>query len=206
MSVRALRRRPDNIIDRWDDPSYQSVMVYDGKPVEVEVTQEGASGKPVLHVIATSERIVPGLKSALTHALERMLGLRIDLSKFYDFVKEEKKLYELSRRFLGLKPPRFFNRYEALANSFACQQLSLIVGIVLLNRLAMRCGLPFEKGGATVYTFPQPERVARLHPGTFRKMGFSRRKGRALAELSQGGLSGNWSISKGLKLSTTKRR
>ncbi len=37
-----------------------------------------------------------------------------------------------------------------------------------------------------VYTFPQPERVARLHPGTFRKMGFSRQKGRALAELSQG--------------------
>jgi 3-methyladenine DNA glycosylase/8-oxoguanine DNA glycosylase len=129
-------------------------MVYDGKPVEVEVTQEGASGKPVLHVIATSERIVPGLKSALTHALERMLGLRIDLSKFYDFVKEEKKLYELSRRFLGLKPPRFFNRYEALANSFACQQLSLIVGIVLLNRLAMRCGLPFEKVGRRSILFP----------------------------------------------------
>src|SRR5512135_2651056 len=98
----ALRRRSGNIIDRWDDSSYQRVMVFDGKPVEVVVTQKDTSGKPVLHIIATSETIGSGLKSTLTDALERMLGLRIDLSKFYNFVKGEKKLRELSRRFLGL--------------------------------------------------------------------------------------------------------
>ncbi len=148
--------------------------------------QKGTLDKPILHVAATSETIGPGLKLAVTHVLERMLGLRVDLSKFYDFVKREKKLYELSQRFLGLKPPRFPSLFEALVNAFACQQLTLIVGILLLNRLAMKAGLPFEKDGSTVYTFPQPERVARLHPETFRKLGFSEQKGRALAELSQG--------------------
>jgi DNA-3-methyladenine glycosylase II len=181
----ALRRRPDNMIDRWDDQAYQRVMVHDGKPVAVEVTQTGTLDKPILHVTATAETIGRGLKSTLTHALDRMLGLGIDLSKFYDFAKGDTRLYELSRRFLGLKPPRFLNLFEALVNAFACQQLSLTVGILLINRLAIRCGLPFKKEGSTVYTFPQPERVARLRPGTFRKMGFSRQKGRALAELSQ---------------------
>ena len=182
----ALRRRPDNIIDRWDGQAYKRVMIYDGKPVEVEVAEQGPSERPTLLIKATAETVGPGLKSTLTHALERMLGLRIDLSSFYDFVKTDTRLYQLSRRFLGLKPPRFLSLFETLVNAFACQQLTLVVGILLLNRLAMRCGMPFKKGNSTVYTFPQPERVARLHPGTFRKMGFSRQKGRALAELSQG--------------------
>ena len=181
----ALRRRPDNIIDRWNGQAYSRAMLFNGKPVEVEVTQKGTLDKPILHVTATSEMIVPQLKPAITRALERMLGLRIDLSKFYNFVRGERELYELSRRFLGLKPPRFPILFEALINAFACQQLTLTVGILLLNRLAMKAGLPFEKEGSTVYTFPQPERVARLHPETFRKLGFSRQKGRALAELSQ---------------------
>ncbi len=181
----ALRRRPDNIIDRWDDKGYHRVMVFNGKPVEVEVKQNGSLDKPILHVTATAERIGPGLRSNVTSGLERLLGLRIDLATFYDFVRGEKKLYELSRRFLGLKPPRFLNLFEALVNAFACQQLTLIVGILLLNRLAMKSGLPFKQEGSTVYSFPLPERVARLHPETFRRLGFSRQKGRALAELSK---------------------
>jgi DNA-3-methyladenine glycosylase II len=181
----ALRRRPDNIIDRWDGQSYRRVIALEGKPVEVELTEAGTSEKPVLHVTATAETIGPELKSTLTHVLERLLGLRVDLSKFYDFVKGDPKLDELSRQFLGLKPPRFLSLFEALVNAFACQQLSLIVGILLLNRLAVKCGLPFKRGSSTVYTFPQQERVARLHPETFRKMGFSRQKGRSLTELSR---------------------
>ncbi len=181
----ALRRRPDNIIDRWEDHSYRRVIVCDGKPVEVGATQTGASDHPILHVTATAETIGPRLKSTLPRTLERMLGLRIDLSAFYGFAKGDSKLHELSQRFLGLKPPRFLNLFEALVNAFACQQLSLVVGILLLNRLATKCGLSFETGSSTVYTSPLPERVARLHPETFQKLGFSRQKGRALAELSQ---------------------
>lgn len=173
------------MIDRWKDQAYHRVMVFEGKPVEVEVAQNGSIHKPVLHVIATAETTIPGLKSSITHALERTLGLRIDLSKFYEFAKSERTLNELCRRFLGLKPPRFPSLFETLVNAFACQQLTLTVGIILLNRLAMKCGLPFKQGDLTFFAFPQPERVARLRPATFRKLGFSRQKGRALAELSQ---------------------
>ena len=181
----ALRRRPDNSIDRWDGQTYQRAIAYEGKPVEIEATQRGSLHRPTLRVTATAEKIVPGLKPAIAHALEGMLGLRVDLSSFYEFARTDRNLSELSHRFLGLKPPRFPTLFEALVNAFACQQLTLTVGILLLNRLAVKCGLPFKKEGSTVYTFPQPERVARLHPETFRKLGFSRQKGRALSELSQ---------------------
>ena len=42
----------------------------------------------------------------------------------------------LAARMRGLKPPRFPTVFEALVNGVACQQLSLAVGIHLLNRLA----------------------------------------------------------------------
>ncbi|MGA2518402.1 MAG: DNA-3-methyladenine glycosylase 2 family protein [Thermodesulfobacteriota bacterium] len=181
----ALRRRSENIVDRWDGQAYRRVMAYDGKPVEVEITQKGTLDRPILQVTTTAEKIVPQLKPSIARALERMMGLRIDLSKFYEFAKGEKRLYELSQRFVGLKPPRFPSLFEALVNAFACQQLTLTVGILLLNRLAMKAGLPFKRGESTVYAFPQPERVERLHLETFRNLGFSRQKGRALIELSQ---------------------
>jgi DNA-3-methyladenine glycosylase II len=181
----ALRRRPDNIIDRWDGQAYHRVMVYDGKPAEVEVIQKGTFDSPILQITVTTEKVASGLKPAITGMLVRMLGLRTDLSRFYEFAKGSRQLYELSRRFVGLKPPRFINLFEALVNAFACQQLTLTVGILLLNRLAMKCGLPFKKGDSTVYSFPRPERMARLHPETFRNLGFSGQKGRALFELAQ---------------------
>jgi DNA-3-methyladenine glycosylase II len=181
----ALRRRSENILDRWDGEASRRVMVYEGKLIEVEVTQKSNFDRPILRITATAGKIVPDLKPAITRALERMMGLRIDLSKFYEFAKGEKRLYELSQRFVGLKPPRFPSLFEALVNAIACQQLTLTVGILLLNRLAMRVGLPFKRRESTVYAFPEPERVARLHLETFRNLGFSRQKGRALIELSQ---------------------
>jgi hypothetical protein len=41
----------------------------------------------------------------------------------------------LAMRFRGLKPPRFATVFEGLVNGITCQQLSLTVGIIFLNRL-----------------------------------------------------------------------
>jgi len=187
----ALQRRPGNIIDRWDGKVYRRALVYQAKPVEVEVTQKGAADRAVLLVTATAEIITPELKSAVIGSLESLLGLRIDLSNFYEFAMGQKKLDELAQRFRGMKPPRFPSLFEALVNAISCQQLSLIVGIKILSRLAVKCGLPFKKEDLPVYTFAQPEKIARLRPETFRKMGFSRQKSRALSELSQGVIRGS---------------
>jgi DNA-3-methyladenine glycosylase II len=113
-----------------------------------------------------------------------MLGLRTDLSEFYNFARREKKLWELSQRFLGLKPPKFPDLFEALANVFSCQQLSLSVGIILLGRLATNYGVPFQKGDSTVYSFARPNRLAGSDVQALRRLGFSHQKGRFLMELA----------------------
>ena len=49
----ALRRRPENIVDRWDGKNYRRVLVLEGRPVEIEVTQIEPPTRPLLQVTTT---------------------------------------------------------------------------------------------------------------------------------------------------------
>ena len=64
-----------------------------------------------------------------------LLGLTADLADFATKAAQDPLLGPLAVRLRGLKPPRFPTVFEALVNGVACQQLSLAVGIHLLNRL-----------------------------------------------------------------------
>ncbi|MGH9586490.1 MAG: DNA-3-methyladenine glycosylase family protein [Acidobacteriaceae bacterium] len=68
-----------------------------------------------------------------------------------------------------------------MVNGITCQQLSLTVGIILLNRLASRCGVIIDSDS---YAFPRPEDLARIEPANLRQLGYSGNKARALIELA----------------------
>ncbi len=184
LTVWALRRRRENIVDRWDGMTYRRVLVLDGKSIEMAAVQKGKPDEPELSITATSMQLSPGTGSALAALLERMLGIRMDVSGFYRLAQKDTQLEYLARQFHGLKPPRFPTLFEALVNGIACQQVSLTQGIRLLNKLATTCGKNFEGQGTIAYAFPQPEDIAGLEPDAFRKLGFSRQKARALLELA----------------------
>ncbi len=178
LTVWALRRRSQNAVDVWSNESYRRVLVVDHQPVLVGVRQRGAT----LDVTITGESLSPRIMRAATIALERLLGLRVDLSDFYRFASGHPPLNKLAERFRGFKPPRFATLFEAAVNGITCQQLSLTVGIIFLNRLAERCGFPFGRG---MYAFPRPDDLANLNPTDLRPLGYSGSKARALIELSQ---------------------
>lgn len=179
-----LRRRPGNIVDRWDGKTYRRALVMGGHPLEVEVEQTGSPDAPRLKVRATSALPFPGARSAVRSTVERMLGARIDLGGFYRFAEGDPALGPVVTRFRGAKPPRFPTLFETLTNAITCQQLSLTVGILLLNRLVEACGAEIPGRDPAVHAFPSPEDVAALAPETLRSMGFSRQKARALLELA----------------------
>jgi DNA-3-methyladenine glycosylase II len=181
----AIRRRPGNQVDSWDGEMYRRVLAIGGKPVLIGVTQTGPVDAPRLKVIASGEHVSARMKDAAVLGLERLLGLRIDLSAFYELASKEPRLHELAGRFRGLKPPRFPTVWEGIVNGIACQQLSLTVGILLLNRLSASCGLAFKTQDEARYTFPRPEDVAVAEPDTIRSLGFSGAKTRALLELGR---------------------
>jgi DNA-3-methyladenine glycosylase II len=119
-----------------------------------------------------------------------MLGLRVDLAPFYRMASHDAKLLLLVEKFRGVKPPRFPTIFETLANAFACQQLSLTVGLGMLSRMACACGLNLKQDGETNYAFPRPEDLLELAPNAIRELGFSGNKTRAFLELAGNIVSG----------------
>jgi DNA-3-methyladenine glycosylase II len=84
-----------------------------------------------------------------------------------------------------MKPPRFPTIFEAVVNAFACQQLSLEVGLELLNRLATITGARLGRPGHVRYAFPTAQDITRLPAAEYRAIGFSGQKVRALLELAR---------------------
>ncbi len=184
LAVWTLRRRPENVIDRWDGRCYCRVLALGSGPVEVAVNQAGSPEAPRLHITVVGQRAGPDTRAAVTTALERLLGLRVDLTEFERFAAHDDRLGPLARRFRGMKPPRFPTVFECVVNAIACQQVTLTLGVRLVGRLAEAYGLAMSGGDAPVHAFPQPEELARSKPEELRTLGFSRQKARALIELS----------------------
>lgn len=194
LTVWALRRRPRNQIDRWDGATYRRVIDVRGRPTELAVRQAGSCTAPRLILTTT-----PALRTTLERrqvrlVIERLLGIRLDLADWYRLAAHDARLRSLAQRFLGMKPPRFPTVFEAVVNGFACQQLSLEVGLELLNRLAMIGGTPLGTLPNASHAFPAPQQIARLSPEQIRAIGFSHQKARALIELSRAIVRGELAV------------
>ena len=186
LTVWTLRRRGANVMDRWDGTEYRRLLPLDGAPVEVAVVQHGPPQTAELNITATGSLSAPSCKRSLAPILRRMLGLDLNLDEFYRFAARDARLAALTERFRGMRPPRFPTVFEALVNGIACQQMSLTLGIMLLNRLSQSHGLPSAaERHAAAHAFPRPEDLAVLDPRALRPLGFSQQKSRAIVETSR---------------------
>jgi DNA-3-methyladenine glycosylase II len=127
----------------------------------------------------------PSTRFVAMSALTRLLDVDRCLDDFYNAAADDPGLGQLARLFRGLKPPRFPTVFEALINAVACQQVTLSLGIQLLNRLAETCAGSWDVAGDRAYAFPSPDDLAGLKPDEFRALGFSRQKGEAIIELAR---------------------
>jgi len=188
----ALRRRARNIVDRWDGDVYRRVLVIRESPVEIAVRQIGSTDHPTLAVTVIGERLMPETRAIIRQLLTTMLGLRTNLQPFYQLAARDRHLAPLVHQFRGLKPPRFPSVFEGLVNAIACQQLSLTVGIELLNRMVGQCGPTLSLADYQQHAFPRPQDLLRTKASTFRRLGFSYSKARFLLTLSREIVSGHF--------------
>jgi DNA-3-methyladenine glycosylase II len=182
----ALRRRPHNAIDRWEGSMYQRVVDINGGPVALSVTEHDAPGATQLSVLLAGRPIDQAVEVLARANLDRLLGLSVDLTGFAAIAERDPLLGPLARRMRGLKPPRFPSVFEALVNGIACQQLSLTVGIHLLNRLTAAHGRPvIQDAAAGPRAFPGPDQLAGLQPDELKRHGFSATKARTIIDTAQ---------------------
>jgi DNA-3-methyladenine glycosylase II len=185
LTVWALRRRRDNVVDRWDGQTYRRVLPLPDGFAEVSVTQSGPPETPRLRVTVGATALCTEVQQGVTTTLERLLGFRTDVAAFYPLASRNAALGPLARRFRGMKPPRFATVFESVITAIASQQVTRTVGVLLLNRLAVSYGAAVHEGDVAAYAFPHAEDLATLHPTDLRQLGFSRQKGRAMIELAR---------------------
>lgn len=178
----AVRRRPHNAIDRWDGNVYRRALPSGTGAVALSVTQTAPRDAPRLAVILSGGPIDARFETDARGSLDKLLGLGVDLSGFAAMAARDPMLDGLGARLSGLKPPRFPTVFEALVNAIACQQLSLEVGIHLLNRLTGAHGRPVPQDPDGLHAFPEPADLASVAPGELKAMGFSLAKARAIVE------------------------
>jgi DNA-3-methyladenine glycosylase II len=136
LTVWTLRRRAHNQIDQWDGTTYTRVLLFDQVPVKVGVSQLHPTSPPQLLINVWSPESGERLSIRVKEMLQRMLGFPIDLTGFYTLARNDQTIHPLVQNFLGMKPPRFPSLFEAFFNAFACQQVTLDVGLMLQKRRA----------------------------------------------------------------------
>ncbi|MDI3260210.1 MAG: hypothetical protein QJR02_10990 [Sinobacteraceae bacterium] len=179
LTVWTLRRQAHNAIDRWDGTTWRRGLALPSGAVEIAVRQAGSVAAPRL-IVTCSRRLGADERKPLRTLLRTTLGLERDLAAFYALAARDPRLRELAQAFVGLRPPRYPSLFEALANAVACQQVSLHVGILLLNRLAERFG-PRVGGGCA---FPRPQDLRHATAADLRTFGFSQAKAHTLLRLA----------------------
>jgi DNA-3-methyladenine glycosylase II len=192
LTVWALRRRSHNAIDRWDaSGAYRRVVLVDGRTVSLSVAQDGGAMAPRLSVVLSGGPFDAREEELARSAVDRLLGLSVDLSAFATMALTDPLVGPLAERMRGLKPPRFPTVFEALVNGVACQQLSLAVGIHLLNRLTADRGRPVSDDPHGPRAFPGPEELATLEPDQLKRHGFSTAKARTIVETARAIVAGD---------------
>jgi len=186
-----LRRRAHNEIDRWDGRVYRRALPFGDEAMATSVTQSGSPDSPRLAVTLSGRRIDHAAEVAARGSLEKLLGLSVDLSPFATLAAEDGLLGQLALRMRGLKPPRFPTVFEALVNGIACQQLSITVGIHLLNRFTSACGRRVPADPHGLHAFPQPTDLASATPEELNSMGFSFAKAHTILETAAAILDGD---------------
>ncbi|MDE3082734.1 MAG: DNA-3-methyladenine glycosylase 2 family protein [Acidobacteriota bacterium] len=166
-------------------------MIVDELPCEVEVRQRVEEPIPALSVIVRGPGVAHGgdVEARTRQVLDRMLGLSVDLTGFYELAEHDERLRGLAKQFRGMRPTRFPTVFEAIVNAVACQQLSLTVGVHLLNRLAERYGS--DLGGVyESHSFPAPTQLSQAEVAELRALGFSTAKARVLVDIARREVSG----------------
>lgn len=205
LTALALVRRPNNRLDTWREGVYRRWVPvrepYGPEPVEqflLEVADGGAAAAQPSTGARTGSLLVRAsgrlpeqlLATAAERAVTHMFGFEADLAPFRLLAASDERLAPLVARLEGLRPPRYPGVFQALLNAVPCQQVTLVLGLRLLEALARAYGPSIhvelqDSGQAAPLPLPDATALAAREPAELTALGLSGAKARTLIELAQ---------------------
>lgn len=212
LTALALVRRPNNLVDTWQNGVYRRVVPAQQHGEEhaaqflLEVagssgTRSGRPGARVndfgrlngltneITVTATGALSEHDLSRAAERTVTHMFGLDVDLAPFEAMARADGSLAPLARRLRGLRPPRYPSLFQSLLNAVPCQQVTLVFGLQLIERLSRAYGpdLAFAPLSSSTGPLPLPQApaLANLSTEQLVGLGLSNTKARTLVGMAQ---------------------
>ena len=170
---------------RCYEKRFWQVIRVNGKLVLATVEQSGTVDKPKVSAEFKSDSpITAEEKKQSGAAVTSLFGLDLDLNPFYETVKGDKIMADVTRRLWGLKSPTTPTVFEALVDSIIEQQISLKVANNIESRIIKRFGDVLDLEGDVYYVYPTPQRLAAVSIDELRGCGLSFRKGEYIKGVS----------------------
>ena len=168
LTVNVLRRLSTNLVDVLSpDGAYLRWL---GDAPEVAVVRVDQPDRGTLTVeIEDNRREHPRLLAQV----RRMLGVEVDLTRFYHSASQVEWLHPLLRRMRGVRPPRYPTVWEACVNAIVFQQISLHAASAIMSRFIRGLSEPVERDDARLYRFPSAEQFLSAPDSLLRSAGLS---------------------------------
>jgi DNA-3-methyladenine glycosylase II len=179
LTVNVLRRLSTNLVDVLSpDGAYVRLLGDAGEFAVIRVCQP--SPETLTIEIEGDRREHPRLLAVA----RRMLGVEVDLTRFYRSASDIQWLHPLVSRMRGVRPPRYPTVWEACVNAIVFQQISLHAASAIMGRLTVALSEAVERRGVWLYRFPGIDRIQNARDTLLRGAGLSAGK---LATLRRAG-------------------
>jgi len=170
-------------MQKYESGIYWHAIWLRDRPALIQVSSSGTTNDPQLDVeIGQQGPISLSDKRDIKALVDRLFNLGLDLIPFYEAVKTDRIMAQITERLWGIRSPSTATIFEALINSVIEQQISLKAAWSMQKRLIEALGEALIWQGRTYFAYPEPERLASTSIEQLRACGLSGRK----AEYVQG--------------------
>jgi len=176
----------DKQIRNYENGVFWQVIRVDSKLILATVETLGTVDKlKVSAELKSDSAITQGDKKKAEKAVSALFSLNLDLKPFYETVKDDRIMADVTRKLWGLKNPTTPTVFEALVDSIVEQQISLKVANNIENNVVKRFGDILDLKGEIYYAYPNPQRLASVSIEELRQCGLSFRKGEYIREAAR---------------------
>lgn len=195
-----LDRNYDDIMHRVTDGSVIKPFRSGERVVLLEIKEQNQQ------LIVNKRSGDPIEEAVLREQVAAFFDLDRSLEPFYTLLRADPELAFMASDYWGLRLMGIPDLFEALSWSIIGQQINLTFAYTLKRRLVELAGERLSCEGQVFYSFPLPERLARLTVEQLRGLQFSGRKAEYLVGLAQTFASGGISREQLLALPTAEEQ
>jgi DNA-3-methyladenine glycosylase II len=167
----------DRKVRSYKGGCFSQVVNADGKLVLAKLCSSGTVDRPELRLeLHANDNLSAHEAKKAEQVLCYIFNLNLPLSAFYEQVKADPIMSQITQKLYGFKFPTTPTVFEALVDAIVEQQISIKVARTIEERLAVKFGEALTVNGENYFAFPTPQLLAKAGADEIRQVGLSQRK------------------------------